>query len=77
VAGSIKVDGRQVDPMSKVRATVNSFLASGGDGFSVLTEGTERVGGPSDLDALVDYLKPTLEGPPLPAPAGGRIHKAP
>jgi 5'-nucleotidase len=77
VAGSIRVGGRLVDPNSKVRVTVNSFLASGGDGFSVLAEGTERVGGPSDLDALVDYLKPTLEGRPLPAPACGRIHKAP
>ncbi len=77
VPGSLRVDGRLLDAKSKVRVTVNSFLASGGDGFSVLTEGTERVGGPSDLDALVDYLKPTLEGPPLPAPTGGRIHKAP
>jgi 5'-nucleotidase len=76
VPGSLKVDGRLLDPESRVRVTVNSFLASGGDGFSVLTEGRERVGGPSDLDALVDYLKPTLEGPPLPAPTGGRIHKA-
>jgi 5'-nucleotidase len=77
VPGSLKVDGRLLDPKAKVRVTVNSFLASGGDGFSVLAEGTERVGGPSDLDALVDYLKPTLDGPPLPAPAAGRIHKAP
>jgi 5'-nucleotidase len=77
VPGSLRIDGRLVEPKSKMRVTVNSFLASGGDGFSVLAEGTERVGGPSDLDALVDYLKPTLEGPPLPAPTGGRIHKAP
>jgi 5'-nucleotidase len=53
--------------------TVNSFLASGGDGFGVFTEGTDRVGGPSDVEALVDYLRPTLEGPALPRPSSPRI----
>jgi 2',3'-cyclic-nucleotide 2'-phosphodiesterase (5'-nucleotidase family) len=36
--------------------TVNSFLAGGGDGFTVLRDGTNRVVGPVDLDALVDYV---------------------
>jgi 5'-nucleotidase len=76
-SGSLRLDGRPVDPTARVRVTVNGFLATGGDGFSVLAEGTERVPGPGDLDALIDYLKPTLEGPPLPAPAGGRIHRVP
>jgi 5'-nucleotidase len=35
---------------------VNSFLADGGDGFEALREGTQRLGGPQDLDALVRYL---------------------
>jgi 2',3'-cyclic-nucleotide 2'-phosphodiesterase (5'-nucleotidase family)/predicted AlkP superfamily phosphohydrolase/phosphomutase len=42
--------------------TVNSFLAGGGDGFTVLREGTNRVVGPVDLDALVEYI----EGLPTP-----------
>ena len=42
--------------------TVNSFLATGGDGFSVLNEGTDRVGGAVDLDALEDYLTATPGG---------------
>jgi 5'-nucleotidase len=37
--------------------TVNSFLAGGGDGFTVLTQGTERVVGLVDLDALVRYVE--------------------
>ena len=36
---------------------VNSYLAEGGDNFTVLREGTDRLGGPLDLDALVDYLQ--------------------
>ena len=43
VPGSLKVDGRALAPDARVRVTVNSFLGAGGDGFSVLTEGTERV----------------------------------
>jgi 2',3'-cyclic-nucleotide 2'-phosphodiesterase (5'-nucleotidase family) len=42
--------------------TANSFLAGGGDGFTVLRDGTNRVVGPVDLDALVEYV----EGLPTP-----------
>ena len=38
------------------RITVNSFLATGGDGFGILNSGTDRLGGAVDLDALEDYL---------------------
>jgi 2',3'-cyclic-nucleotide 2'-phosphodiesterase (5'-nucleotidase family) len=36
---------------------VNSFLAGGGDGFTVLRDGINRVVGPVDLDALVEYVQ--------------------
>lgn len=49
--------GRPIDPALRYRVTVNSFLASGGDNFSILTEGTQRVVGPVDLDALTAYLE--------------------
>ncbi|HVP63155.1 MAG TPA: bifunctional metallophosphatase/5'-nucleotidase [Myxococcaceae bacterium] len=75
--GSVKVDGRAVAPDARVRLTVNSFLAAGGDGFSVFVEGTDRVGGPSDVDALVDYLRPTLNGVALPRPSSSRIAQVP
>ena len=38
------------------RVTVNSFLADGGGGFDVLTQGSQRTGGEIDLDALVAYF---------------------
>jgi 5'-nucleotidase len=46
------------------RIAVNSFLAEGGDGFVVLRQGTDRIGGGQDIDALLDYLKaPALQSP--------------
>ena len=39
------------------RVAVNSFMAAGGDNFLVLRDGTNRVVGPVDLDALVAYVE--------------------
>lgn len=43
-------------PQQAYRVTVNNFLATGGDGFGVLTGGTNLLGGAQDIDALVEYL---------------------
>ena len=51
--------------------TVNSFLAGGGDSFTVLTEGTNRAVGPVDLDALVEYVAQLPQ--PFDANIEGRI----
>jgi 5'-nucleotidase len=59
---TITLNGVPVDPATSYRVTVNSFLATGGDGFSALNEGTDRVGGAVDLDALEDYLTATPGG---------------
>jgi 5'-nucleotidase len=48
--------GNVVAPMREWRVTVNSFLAAGGDGFSVLTQGRAPLGGAQDIDALVAHL---------------------
>jgi 5'-nucleotidase len=61
------------DAGTSYRITVNSFLADGGDGFAVLPQGTARVGGPVDLDALEAYLAPTRSGPPIAPPALDRV----
>jgi 5'-nucleotidase len=50
------IDGVVVDPTASYRVTVNSFLAEGGDNFFILTQGTDRLGGEVDLDALVTYF---------------------
>jgi len=77
VPGSLKVGGHPLAADARVRVTVNSFLASGGDGFGAFSEGTDRVVGMPDVDALVEYLRPTLEGAPLPRPQGPRISQVP
>jgi 5'-nucleotidase len=53
---SIEIGGVPVVAGDDYRITVNSFLSDGGDNFSVLTEGTDRLGGEVDLDALVTYF---------------------
>ena len=63
---TITINGIPVDPDATYRVTVNSFIADGGDGFTVLREGTERVGGEIDLDALIAYFSsasPVAPGP--------------
>jgi 5'-nucleotidase len=52
------VDGRGevLDPGKDYRVTVNSFMAAGGDSFSVFLKSRAAVGGAQDIDALVAYL---------------------
>ncbi|TXD36458.1 bifunctional metallophosphatase/5'-nucleotidase [Lujinxingia vulgaris] len=67
---SMALNGEVIDLQANYRVTVNNFLSTGGDGFAVLTEGTERVVGPIDLDALVTYVE---ENSPLSAPEDERV----
>lgn len=54
---SMKLNGTAIDPAGRYRVTVNSFLAAGGDNFTTLGQGTDRVTtGDNDLTMLVDYL---------------------
>jgi 2',3'-cyclic-nucleotide 2'-phosphodiesterase (5'-nucleotidase family) len=66
---SVKLNGTPLDPAATYRIVTNSFLADGGDSFSVFTEGTNRSGGGDDLVALIDYLGANS---PV-APPGDRI----
>jgi 5'-nucleotidase len=63
---SIMINGAPLDLTASYRITVNSFLSDGGDNFSVLTEGTDRLGGEVDLDALVTYFGNYSPVPPGP-----------
>jgi 5'-nucleotidase len=51
--GRMFVGGVEVAPADSFRVTMNSFLAAGGDGFTVFNEGTDALGGAQDIDALV------------------------
>ena len=70
---SLSIGGTPVpnDATQSYRITVNSFLADGGDGFAVLPQGTDRLGGPVDLDALAAYLGANS---PVSPPALNRIN---
>jgi len=54
--GKMWVNGIEVLPTDSFRVTMNNFLATGGDGFTVFNEGTSALGGAVDLDALVAYF---------------------
>jgi 5'-nucleotidase len=64
-------DGTPLKPGERYTVAVNSFLAAGGDGFTVLSEGEERETGPVDLDALVGYIESSPR--PISARIEGRI----
>ena len=53
---AMTLDGAPVDPTKSYRVSVNNFLASGGDGYSVLTQGTDTYDAGVDLDALEAWL---------------------
>jgi 5'-nucleotidase len=76
-ATGLTIRGTAVDPAASYRVTVNSFLADGGDQFSVLREGTDRLGGAVDTDALEAYVAPSLTGTPIGPPALDRIDVVP
>jgi 5'-nucleotidase len=51
--GRMFVAGTEVAPTDSFRVTMNNFLATGGDGFTVFNQGTDSLGGAQDIDALV------------------------
>jgi 5'-nucleotidase len=53
---NIAIGGVAVNPAASYRVTVNSFLADGGDAFTVLVQGNQRLGGAVDTDAFEAYL---------------------
>jgi len=55
-AASIQLNGVPVDPAGTYRITVNSFLADGGDNFTVLRDGTNRFSGAVDSEVFADYV---------------------
>jgi len=63
---TIKIDGTPVSPSTGYRVTMNSFLATGGDGFTVFNQGTDQLGGEVDIDALEDYVAANSPVPPGP-----------
>jgi len=73
---SITLNGKPLERDKRYRVTVNSFLADGGDSFSLLRTGTDREGGVLDLDALETWLAVNARQPkPFAPPALNRIRR--
>jgi 5'-nucleotidase len=63
----ILIDGKPIDPVADYRLTMNSFLASGGDSFTIFRKGRDVVTSGEDLDAMEAWIAavPVRELPPL------------
>ena len=70
IAERMSLNGEPVDPAASYRVTVNNFLFVGGDGFTVLTQGTAPQVGIYDVDALNSYF---LANSPVGPTAADRI----
>ncbi|WP_249675296.1 bifunctional metallophosphatase/5'-nucleotidase [Pseudomonas abieticivorans] len=58
IAQSLTIDGKPVLANQTYQVTVNSFMAEGGDNFSVLAKTSKRLDtGLNDLEALIGYLQ--------------------
>ena len=70
LADRMTLNGAPIDPAAGYRVTVNNFLAVGGDGFTVLTQGASPQIGVYDSDALNTYF---LANSPIAPGAVNRI----
>jgi 5'-nucleotidase len=57
VPGSLRLNGAAITPQQPLRVTINSFLAAGGDNFTVFKQdGRDARTGMMDIDALERYV---------------------
>ncbi|MDC0707116.1 bifunctional metallophosphatase/5'-nucleotidase [Stigmatella sp. ncwal1] len=73
-ASSLTLNGQPIGATTTYRVSMNNFMASGGDNYSVFTEGKDLLIGPIDVDALEVYMRANN---PLTVPALGRIKVVP
>jgi 5'-nucleotidase len=75
VPGSLKLNGVPIEPQQRLRVTVNSFLAGGGDNFSVFKQdGQEPRTGMMDIDAFERYVAAAGTVSPVTAPRIQRVN---
>jgi 5'-nucleotidase len=60
---TIVANGVVQNPGKTYRVTVNNFMATGGDGLTVLLGGTSTLGGAQDIDALTAYFNAGYKAP--------------
>jgi 5'-nucleotidase len=69
----VRADGNPIARDVTYTLAANSFIAAGGDNFSVLTAGANQVGGEIDLDALIAHVRSLPQ--PFLAALEGRIQR--
>jgi 2',3'-cyclic-nucleotide 2'-phosphodiesterase (5'-nucleotidase family) len=51
--GRIWIGGTEITDTGTYRVTMNNFLATGGDGFTLFNQGTDALGRAQDIDSFV------------------------
>jgi 5'-nucleotidase len=75
VPGSLRLNGTPVDAQQRLRVTVNSFLAGGGDNFNVFKQDGQDVRtGMMDVDALERYVSAQGTVAPVTTPRIQRLN---
>jgi 5'-nucleotidase len=75
VPGSLQLNGAPIEPQQRLRVTVNSFLAGGGDNFSVFKQdGQDARTGMMDIDAFERYVAAQGSVAPVAAPRIQRVN---
>jgi 5'-nucleotidase len=73
----LKIGDLVVEPFYSFRVTVNTSMSGRDAQFSILHTGTDREGGPVDIDSLDHHLAPSVSGAPLIVPSRDRINVVP
>ena len=69
----MRLNGQLLEPEHSYRVGLQSYLGTGGDNFSLFTQGTALVGGALDVDALVEYVRAQSQQQPMLLPLQERI----
>lgn len=70
----MRLNGAPMRDDASYRVATNSFLAAGGDSFTIFRQGTNPTGGVQDVDALERYIAAMGPTPP-PLPPSDRIRR--
>ncbi|MEK5252068.1 bifunctional 2',3'-cyclic-nucleotide 2'-phosphodiesterase/3'-nucleotidase [Paenibacillus sp. FSL F4-0125] len=73
IANLTLTNGTPINPTQKYTAVVNNFMAAGGDNYKVLTQASDSLAGPIDLDVFYDYIVNTFDRKEIKAAIEGRI----
>ncbi len=69
----MQLHGQPIEPQRDYGVGVQSHLGTGGDNFSVLTQGRDMVGGGLDVEALAEHVRAQSVGMPMALPEAPRF----